>query len=64
MSKTSPFIFHKGRWHLDPTFNRKPTRHRLRNMLDALLETYPPKQILIFRPMTDKEIRVLKKYRA
>jgi len=59
----SPFIHFEGRWYLCPTFNRRPSARQLKAILVALLEHHAPERLLILRPMTAAEVRLLMRYR-
>jgi hypothetical protein len=59
----SPFVFHDGRWYLCPGFNRRPSARHLKVTLAALLEHHAPERILVLRPMTPAEVRLLMRYR-
>jgi hypothetical protein len=59
----SPFVFHDGRWYLCPAFNRRPSARLLKRMLAALLECYSPERILLLRPLSRSEVRLLSRYR-
>jgi hypothetical protein len=60
---SSPFILHDGVWYLIPSFNRSSSARLLRRTLVALIERHPPEQILILRPMSSREERLLQRYR-
>ena len=59
----SPFISHDGRWYLVPTFWQRPSKALLLQTLEALLERHAPRDILILRPMSPAEVKLLLRYR-
>lgn len=60
----SPFLLVDRAWYVLAGFNRRASRRQLQRLLRALLACHPPDRILILRPMTPAEVRLLRRYRG
>lgn len=61
--KPPPFVHHDGRWYVNPIWERKPSAAALRRALEEILARHSPASLLLLRPMTDAEVRLLERYR-
>jgi len=61
--KPPPFVHHDGRWFMNPTWERRPAAAVLREALKELLERHRPDDILLLRPLTRAEAKLLAKGR-
>lgn len=63
MKPRSPFVYHEGEWFVRP-FEKRATAQLLRAALEAILRRCAPGNILLMRPLTVGELRLLQQYRA
>jgi hypothetical protein len=63
MKPLSPFVYHQGEWFVRP-FEKRATAQLLRATLEALIRRCTPGNILLMRPLSVAERRLLEQYRA
>lgn len=59
----TPFVFHDGCWYFIPTFWERPSKSGRLQTLKAILGRHRPHDILILRPMSPSEVKLLARYR-
>jgi len=62
--KPPPFVHHDGRWYVNPIWERKPSAAALRRALEEILARHSPASLLLLRPLTKPEVRLLERYRC
>jgi len=57
----SPFVCLEGQWFIEP-FEQQPSKEQLIHKLEALLQIYPPQDILLRRRMSPAEVRLFNEH--